>query len=312
MKLSDLVAYYNALQRFSVADIARDTNMHLDEIMHEVQCKNFEIGSAHLDLKTDLSHINTAFDQFGQTFAQLKTDIKQTIETVEKPYFAESYRMYEQEMVHESVDWILNRRMPMSEESQKILQGRINSYSEWRHPGMIIRPGLEDFINSMVSFDPLYIVDREHDLLVPAMSRFPEDYQRRLRPYYFQEYTDGPVLARIPNDQFGFVLAFNFFNFKPFEVIKQYFSEIFQKLKPGGVLAITINDCDRAHCVALVEANFTCYTPGRMVKDLACSIGFDPIFSWHDNGNLSWLELKKPGTLQSLRGGQTLAKIIHK
>jgi SAM-dependent methyltransferase len=148
--------------------------------------------------------------------------------------------------------------------------------------------------------------------LIPAINKFPIEYQRRLRHYYARESLDGNILESIPENQFGVCLAFNFFEFKPFEILKKYLQEIYHKLKPGGVLIMSYNDCDRAHCVALVEAHFTCYTPGSMVKNFAESIGFEQLYHWNDRGNLTWLELRKPGTLSTLRGGQTLAKVVSK
>ena len=107
-------------------------------------------------------------------------------------------------------------------------------------------------------------------------------------------------------------MAYNFFEFKPFEIMKRYFVEIFTKLKPGGVLAMTFNDCDRDKGVMLVENHFCCYTPGCLVKELAKSLGFEIEFEWSDQGSTTWIEFKKPGHRQSLRGGQALAKIIPK
>jgi hypothetical protein len=46
-----------------------------------------------------------------------------------------------------------------------------------------------------------------------------------------------------------------------------------------------------------------------MVQQFAATVGYDQIFSWNNSGPTTWLELRKPGTLTSLRGGQTLAKI---
>ena len=62
----------------------------------------------------------------------------------------------------------------------------------------------------------------------------------------------------------------------------------------------------------MVEQHFSCYTPGGMLRDLAESIGFETVFSWNDDSPSTWLELRKPGELTSLRGGQTLAKIFAK
>jgi hypothetical protein len=49
-----------------------------------------------------------------------------------------------------------------------------------------------------------------------------------------------------------------------------------------------------------------------MILQLATTIGFEIEFTWSDDGPATWIELRKPGELTSLRGGQTLAKIVSK
>ena len=200
----------------------------------------------------------------------------------------------------------------MDEDTEKILKARIGNFSGWQYPAMIMRPGLEDFIDNMVSFDPLYLVDTRYDLLTPACLRFNEQYQTRLRLYTIQESIEHDILGKLPDGQFGVCLVYNFFNYKPFEVLKKYLNEIFKKLKPGGTLAMTFNDCDNWRAVDLVERHFCCYTPGYLVKELLQTIGYEPVFSYNNDNNSTWIEVKKPGTLFSLRGGQALAKVIPK
>ena len=78
-------------------------------------------------------------------------------------------------------------------------------------------------------------------------------------------------------------------------------------------MAFTLNDCDYAHNAALFEQNYACFTPGRMVREFAISLGFEVSYELHTKGELHWFELKKPGFKPSLRGGQALAEIqkIH-
>ncbi len=72
----------------------------------------------------------------------------------------------------------------------------------------------------------------------------------------------------------------------------------------------TYNDCDQGHGAALAEQNFMCYTPGRIIKSHVEGMGFEIMFEHHGQGDVTWLELKKPGEIQSIRGGQALAKIV--
>ena len=74
---------------------------------------------------------------------------------------------------------------------------------------------------------------------------------------------------------------------------------------------MTFNDCDNEKAVRLAENYYACYTPGRMVRAAAKSIGYEIYFVWNDNVPSTWIELQKPGSLSSLRGGQALARVVH-
>jgi hypothetical protein len=74
---------------------------------------------------------------------------------------------------------------------------------------------------------------------------------------------------------------------------------------------MTFNDCDNEKAVRLAETYYACYTPGKMVREIASRIGYEIYFNWNDSVPTTWLELQKPGTLTSIRGGQALAKIVH-
>lgn len=311
MKLSELVNFRNELDKLSVLQAQRSAEMDINKVIHLIDTS---IITSSLTNQFHNGHlkINEAFDSFETQLNDLKANIQQQIEKEERPYFQESYRLYDKEMIFETSEYILNRRMFISKESLEFINARLNRYATWKHAGMIIRPGKEDFVKSMVMFDPLYLIDQSYELITPAIIDFHYDYQRRLRPYVVNERADQPVLGQIPNDQFGICLAYNYFNFKPLEVFKQYLTELYTKLKPGGTLAFTFNDCDRDKAVILVEQHFACYTPGRLIKELALIIGYEIEFEWHDNGPWTWLELRKPGELTSFRGGQTLARVMPK
>lgn len=321
MKLSELVAYRAHLLSFDISDIQYNAQHKLSDIIYAVKNSVIQPRAFTQTLQEDHERIVHAFDHFNSTVAELISELGSMIELAEKTQYAESSRLYTEEMTRygrldESTNkqvnqHILDRRMPMTVDVQQMISNRVKSYVDWKYPGLIIRPGRETFISDLVALDPLYLVDYSKELLQPACSTFPEEYQRRLR-IYEQDPCSTNVLNTLPDNQFGLCLAFNFFEFTPLEVLEQYLKNIFTKLRPGGILAMTFNDCDRAHCVALVEKNFCFYTPGKRVKAIAKSIGYKQIFTWTDTGNLTWLELRKPGELASNRGGQTLAKIVNK
>ncbi len=312
MKLSTLVAFRNNLKQLSSVEIQRESDINLRTIIHVANEQPLPLSNFSQSLISAQADINSSYEKFEDQLNQLKKEVANQIEIAEKPWFQESYRLYEEEMVNETVEYILNRRPELTYESEMMLKSRLMNYTDWKCPGMIIRPGRENFIQQMVSYDPLYLIDQDRDLLTPAMTQFPELYQQRLRPYTINEHDTHPILHKIPQGQFGICLVYNFFNFRPLEVIKQYLEEIYTKLKPGGTLIMTINDCDNEKAVDLVERHFACYTPGYLIKNLAQNIGYKLTFSWDDGVPMTWLELQRPGQVTSLKGGQTLAKRVAK
>ena len=207
MKLSELVAYRTMLENLSAPNIQKEANMKLDIITHLVETRE-SIGEFDQQLKNNQMVINRSFDAFEATVQNLKNEINKLIELEQPHWFQESYRLYEEEeLVYPTTESLLNRRMNITPETQAFLNARVKMYNSWKYSGMIIRPGLENFINDMVMFDPLYLVDQSYDLLAPAIEQFPIEYQRRLRPYLVKELQDGPILKQIPDNQFGICLA---------------------------------------------------------------------------------------------------------
>lgn len=312
MKLSELVAYKNQLNRLHIDEARSKTDSDLHRIEHLINSKDFDPNNIRQQLQNKHKEIQSGFNEFVELVEQAKQEAQQEINLREEFWLTETYRLYDQEMVNDTDEHILNRRPTLSEEHSNIIQARIKNFSNHLHPGMIIRPGLETFIQHMVSFDPLYLVDQSDNMLFPSTFEFPDQYRRRLRPYIVNERDQSiPILDKLPNEQFAMCLAYNFFEFKPLPVIERWLQEIFAKLKPGGRLMMTFNDCDNEKAVRLAENYYCCYTPGRMVRAIAEKIGYEIYFTWNDNVPTTWLELQKPGTLTTLRGGQTLAKVKH-
>jgi hypothetical protein len=312
MKLSSLINYRNELHNFDLRSMEKTVEDELKKVLYLADHQSVTFSNINSQLHHQEQNIYESIAEFKNSIKILSQDLDQLINEMEQPYFVESYRLYDQEMNNETVDDIKNRTTNPAESTVNFYRNRISRYVGWQHSAMIIRPGFECFINDLVSCDPLYLVDVRHELLQPAMSQYNELYQQRLRSYVVSERNNENILSRLPDSQFGLVVAYNFFNFRPFEVIRKWLTEILFKLKPGGTLLLTFNDCDRDKAVMLVERHFCCYTPGRLMTQLAETLGYEVEFKWHDNGPTTWLELRKPGKLETIRGGQTLAKILPK
>ena len=288
-----------------------DLTDKLGAISRAINDHSLQFGSLSDDLNADLNNIKSAILSFDTTLQLLKQKLQSEIQQQEPEYYKESMRLFEQDMVFETTDYILNRRLKVDFDTSELLRNKIRNYGDWRLPGLIIRPGKENFIEYMVPLDPLYLVDTNIELLQPAISGFTQEYQRRLRPYVVDEYATT-VFDQLPTNQFGFIFAYYFFNFKPVEIIEKFLRELYQKLRPGGVIIFTYNECKLSPGVGAVENNWMCYTPGNKIQSIIDSIGFETINNHVGTYDIAWFEIRKPGTITSIRGGQALAKIMPK
>jgi len=310
MKLSDLVDYLNLLDSDALSPEYAVAMNRFQAIGHTIANHAVQIDNFSDDINNKLQQVIDSFADVQQTVEELKYSIRRQIAQLEPAQYQQSLALYEDEMGYETSEYILNRRLAIDSESEAYLRARLLRYTDWRVPGIIIRPGLEKFIEHLVPLDPLYVVDQNLELLEPALNQFTPEYRRRLRPYAIDDYTNENAMWQLPDGQFGFVFAYNYFNFKPMPVLRRYIDQIYAKLRPGGVALFTFNDCDWRQGVALAEKNFMCYTPGIEVVSHASSLGFEILDRYCGQGNLAWLEIKKPGEIESIRGGQSLAKII--
>jgi len=307
MKLSDLVAFRNHLDSLAITPIKTQANIEIENVLNAIESQGENVNQ-HLEiLKARQGIIIENFQKFEQEFAALRRDINSTIAEDEKFWFEESRKQYQIKIALDLSQTILERRLSLTAEEQELFHSRVSLYTSWQRPGLIIRPGRETLINQMVDSDPLYLVDRRSDLIEPVLNGFNPVYQNRLCVYVVKEDINTEILEALPNNQFGIALVYNFFNYCPLEVIKKYLTEIYKKLQPGGCVVMTYNDCDYWQAVVLVETNFCTYTPGHMVRDIARQTGYEFLHTITINPANTWVELKKPGELTSLRGGQLLA-----
>jgi hypothetical protein len=312
MKLSELIKYRENLAQLRPQDPESTISLSLDPVRHHIMTHEPRFKKLAADLEQSRIRVSAGIQDYLNTLNAYDHEVQRQIDQLHAEYMARSYRIYEQEMSRDDVDVILNRKLGYELEKREYLRGRIAAQCDWKNPGMILRPAREQWILKLVGLDPLYIVDQSHDLLRPSITQFTPEYQRRLRPYIIRESVSGTVGLDLPDRQMGYALIYNFFNYKPMELIRAYMECIDKKMATGSIVHLTINDCDRSGGALLAESGYMCYTPGGMVISMLESMEYDLINSFHIDEAVTWLEFRKSGERISYRGGQTLAKIIDK
>ena len=312
MKLFNIVSYKNLLDSLTSRPAAVEFLKQTLSMTNIVQASDVQIAGAVDGLIDAQEQVSQAVEQFEQQFSQLKQSVQQLIEQHEPEYFQNSLELYSTGYRNETAEHIRNRRIAVKSETAEIIQQRLRLYTNWCHPGMVIRPAHAMFVGDLVACDPMYFVDTQDSLLELTESWFTPQYQARLRRYAIDEYNDQTLFENLPAKQFGLIYAFHFFEYHAWPVLQKYLAECLDLLRPGGVLAFTYNNCDLARRVGMVERYSGCYTPGRLVRAYALELGYETIFDFDDDTNTSWMELRRPGDYTSIRGGQTLAAILQR
>lgn len=310
MMLSQLVETLNLLESSNYQAGYNSVHNILNDIIFSVANTPLQFEQVNQRLLQIRLSVESSFHQLNQELEQHKAEIRRQIKEQETQYYENSYNLWRNEIQYDSTHYILNRRLPIDSDSNLKLLSKLRQFGDWRVPGLIIRPGLETYIEHMVPLDPLYIVDHNQDLIDPSYLKFTEQYQRRLRLYYVNNQEADDVLCQLPNQQFGFIFCYNYFNYLPMSVVDNYIKSFALKLRPGGTAMFTFNDCDYANGVKLCEKNFMCYTPGSAIERLAERYGLEIQERYLGQDSVAWMLLTKPGSVNSLRGGQTLAKIV--
>jgi SAM-dependent methyltransferase len=316
MTFRELVYFWEQLKDQSSTDAHKSAIQQLLKIMHRATNCSGDIDNNLLQIR--YNDIGIAFENFEHTLEQLKLHVKDMIVQQESRMLARSLEWYEETLrlqlsQHPNfLEESRNQRAYITKETEELFISRAMRHSDWHYAAMIIHPGVEPFMQHMVGHDPLYVVDESEDLLEQlAMKHYNEAYQRRLRPYVIEESFDHDILARLPDAQFSLCFAYNFFNFRPVEMIEKYLREIYQKLSPGGLLIMTFNNCEHVTSLDLVMNNYACYATTEIIEKMAANLNYKVEFFWDRPENPgAWIELRKPGSLSSNRGGQTMAKIV--
>lgn len=313
MKLSELVKINQTLQNIHPSQYELQLNQSLTSLLGTLE--NTELMSK--DVKKSIINaredINDQFATIRLSLNEYRQYINNCIQREEHEYFELSNLIYE-DTKHDNAEYILNRIIESKTFAlQQVLDlfiSRLGLYNSWKYPGLQIRPATGQITDYIKGCDPLYLLDTEERLFDKVKTKWNRQYQGRLRYYTFDE-SESNIFSILPDNQFGLIVAVDYFNFKPLELLQKYLEEFYAKLRPGGVAVFTYNNCDLPYGVQNVENKFCCYTPGRLVKQTAKIIGFEIVKDFNSFENISWFELRKPGEPSSLRGGQALGKIVN-
>jgi SAM-dependent methyltransferase len=309
MQLSELVQFLNYLDQYDLNACCVQSLDPVNSVAKMIANSDTIATDQKQAINNSINHVQQSLTNFSNSVGDLRRSIMQQIVQQEQQYLANSTELFNTGMRDDSVEHIVRRTVSLSEAAAANFEQRLKIHTSWQYPGLIFRPVHLTALQEIVALDPMYLVDTKQELLTQATAQFTDRYQQRVRNYVFDDYDSAVWFDQLPQAQFGLVVAQNFFNFKPLEVVNRVITEVYDLLRPGGAFVFTYNNCDYAGPVKLAERSFACYTPGRLIKQTAHNLGYEIAYEHNEINGVGILELTRPGKKHSLRGGQTLAVI---
>ena len=316
MKLRNVIKYKQLIKSLDDIGLRKNINKQLTDVLTDLNIHEFDsdnlkenIAGNHLEVLKNLEDMSNNLNKFREKLQQLVNDLEQ-------PYYEKSkdiYKMNLAQSTQEKMDRQVYKDLLHNESSRQLLKDRIGLYVGTQYPGLHISPGYGEITNQLVSLNPLYLMDDSIDMLKKIKGWRQPQYQARLR-YYVIDNNNTDPMHELPQNQLGLIVAVNWFNFKPVKVIKQYLESMLKVLRPGGVVVFTYNNCNYPKGVDKVDEMYYCYTTDTQIKQMCIQLGYDIIRSFDEGYDeldmgISWLEIKKPGTRNTIRRAQTMGLI---
>jgi SAM-dependent methyltransferase len=201
-----------------------------------------------------------------------------------------------------------HRILEITDNTATAVRGAITKYCAWEYPTLELGSGLSQFTKDLVGSDPLYVTDCLPELLDEVVEQFNPVYQKRVRPYLIdyrlQDY------SKLPQGQFGFVFAWNVLNYYTMPKIIRLLPKIERLLRPGGTFMFSYNNSDRYWCGKYVELGKASSVPYRLLSELVQDEGWEITKAVDIETNVSWIEIKRPGELETAKLHPSLGEII--
>ena len=96
MKLSELVAYRNQLNRLNTESAQAQADIDIGNIKHLVSSKDFDANNLKQQLQSKHDEIRLKFREFTDLITQARDEAQQQIDLKEQYWLTETYRLYRQ------------------------------------------------------------------------------------------------------------------------------------------------------------------------------------------------------------------------
>ena len=310
MRVSDLLRYRNdiiaVLAQIDLVPVISGVCQHLYQLTatHPLGIKHGTIDSIRSEYETISANTNSLKDQL----AAILPDIDNAVDTLAKELHT-----------HNEVDFFNfyhRTEFCINEDTLDIIKGHIYQNAHHHYTGLQFgcTPQSKVLTGELVANDPLYLCDFSSDKVEDIAGQFNEVYYGRLRKYTITDHN----LNALPQNQFGFIFSWMLFNYANATCIHEYLKKMLGLLRPGGRFIFSYNNCDLLESCVLAETCGMSYVSKRQLISLCLQEGFEIVHEYDLPNNddhvkwISWIEIKKPGELSTVKRRQVLGEIKQK
>lgn len=209
-----------------------------------------------------------------------------------------------------------NQHADINDETYKVIKSRIFVNSDFRYPVLQFgcNTSSEKLTRDLVSNDPMYMCDFSADSIDYVAKQFNPEFRHKVRKYVIQ---DGSF-STLPQGQFGLILSWMIFNYADLSMIRAYLQKMLHLLRAGGVHIFSYNNCEFYESYKVADAGWMSYVTKTSIIELCKELGYEIVNTYdvhHGRYNyerVSWIEIKKPGDLTSLKQRQVVGTVITK
>jgi phospholipid N-methyltransferase len=317
MKISELVRIKEQLLEFKSPTFStfieskfKETSLYVDNML-----SSFVFGDLRTNLANHLIQLGSQIKQTDDLIDNLLQYVEKLIEEQAKEFYKEGYLINGIEFTSETD--VHNERQYRTvicdDNVKQTVITDIRKHTDPKYPALEIGPGDGQWSEFIVAGDPLYIVDIHPEFIESTRNKFPIEYQRRLRTYLLGWHgVPKDDLSILPQNQFGFMFAWQVFDFFPLDKTKLYLEQCFNLLRPGGIMMFSYNNCEFSNAAIYAETGFKSWMTKKLLIKTCLETGLEILDTKDSISGFHWIKIKKPGELKTVKAGQAMGEIIHR
>lgn len=339
-KLSELVKLRNTLdEKLNSIDFSQYVN-NVCDVLNLIRTETPETNDNIID--EEINKAILAYKELSKTADSINDNLRLAIDYLDSQIDIASAAVNEQlYLKDESYELQLKSDLihpahvfQLSATADRLITASILKYADWHYPTLRLGctyVGQEtltyvdnqiiidysksiEYSNLLVVGDPLYFCDIKQAYITSVTSHFNEIYSQRIRKYVIKDHN----FSQLPQNQFGFIFSWMFFNFRDLITTELYLQNLIKLLRPGGILMFSYNNTDLYDSAKNSENGMMSSIPKKKLVELIKNIGFE-IITHRDMPNedfyiknISYIEIKKPGQLHSIKLKQVMGTIGQK